>query len=202
LGRGVFGYRTEYNFSAIEDGTSNTALYSERCLSVVTRSDSSNRYGNLKVKESGVYNYAGPSGDPIWTGTFENSYVSNRNGCLDTRKGSDYRTDLGIADPGGYDGWAGCNYTEGHFWSTGFHTVLPPNGPQCISRNNMEQTITAPSSKHTGGVQLALADGAVRFISETIDVGTAKTTPRNRASQYAVWGGLGSRNGGEAVSLP
>jgi prepilin-type N-terminal cleavage/methylation domain-containing protein len=41
------------------------------------------------------------------------------------------------------------------------------------------------SSRHPGGVQLVLADGAVSFISETIDRGT--------------WSALGTRNGGEVV---
>ena len=149
-----------------------------------------------------MYNYAGPSGDPIWTGTGENSYVSNRNGCLDTRNGSDYRTNLGIVYPSAYDGWGGCNYSDGHFWHTVFHTVLPPNGPFCVNRSSMEQVIATPSSNHPGGVQLALADGAVRFISEKIDTGTAKATPKDGASQYSVWGGLGSRDGGETISLP
>jgi len=36
LGRGVFGYATFYNLSAITDGTSNTAVFCERCSSPET----------------------------------------------------------------------------------------------------------------------------------------------------------------------
>jgi prepilin-type processing-associated H-X9-DG protein len=43
-------------------------------------------------------------------------------------------------------------------------------------------------SRHPGGAHFALADGSVRFVSETID--------------YRVYNELGSRAGGETVSIP
>ena len=46
----------------------------------------------------------------------------------------------------------------------------------------------AARSKHSGGVNAALGDGSVRFVSNSIDV--------------AVWRGLGTMAGGEAVSVP
>jgi prepilin-type processing-associated H-X9-DG protein len=46
----------------------------------------------------------------------------------------------------------------------------------------------AARSKHTGGVNLALADGSVRFVSDTVDL--------------AVWRAMGTAMGGEAVVVP
>jgi prepilin-type processing-associated H-X9-DG protein len=46
----------------------------------------------------------------------------------------------------------------------------------------------AARSNHTGGVNIALADGSVRFISDSIDLAT--------------WRGMGTRAGGEVVSIP
>jgi prepilin-type processing-associated H-X9-DG protein len=43
-------------------------------------------------------------------------------------------------------------------------------------------------SRHPGGVNHALADGSVSFVSETVDL--------------LIWHGVTSRNGGEAVQLP
>jgi prepilin-type processing-associated H-X9-DG protein len=61
--------------------------------------------------------------------------------------------------------------------------------------------MVAASSYHSGGVNVSLGDGSVRFISETIDSGTitATTTPVSSGeSPFGVWGALGSINGGEA----
>ncbi|MEZ6136678.1 MAG: DUF1559 domain-containing protein [Pirellulaceae bacterium] len=43
-------------------------------------------------------------------------------------------------------------------------------------------------SHHTGGVSIGLADGSVRFMTQTIDLG--------------IWRGLGTRDGAEVVTLP
>jgi len=48
-------------------------------------------------------------------------------------------------------------------------------------------TVTSRST-HTGGVEVGLVDGSVRFISQSIDLN--------------IWRGLGSRAGGEVVQLP
>jgi prepilin-type processing-associated H-X9-DG protein len=48
---------------------------------------------------------------------------------------------------------------------------------------------------HTGGAQVTLADGSVRFISNNIDCGNyGAGSPAN----FGVWGALGTINGGEA----
>jgi hypothetical protein len=196
LGRGVFGYMTRYNLSVITDGTSNTALYSERC---VHGGNDDNRLGNLRVKESAVFNYDGG----IWSGENQNAAVIDRSACLNTRDGNNYKNPLtGITYPNSYDAWDGGNYCDGHFWLTSFRTVLPPNAPSCVNRVNRDISIITPSSNHTGGVQLALADGSVRFISESIDTGTAIAASKTGKSPFGVWGALGSRNGDEAVSPP
>jgi hypothetical protein len=57
------------------------------------------------------------------------------------------------------------------------------------------------TSNHSGGVVVGAADGSVRFISETIDIGTGDATNRDGGiSNYGVWGAFGSRNGGESVT--
>jgi prepilin-type N-terminal cleavage/methylation domain-containing protein/prepilin-type processing-associated H-X9-DG protein len=78
------------------------------------------------------------------------------------------------------------------FWTGRERTLYthtqPPNGtvPDCISGafRTAPGMVTA-RSLHPGGVNLLMADGSLRFVSENIDT--------------AVWRGLGTRNGAELV---
>ena len=86
----------------------------------------------------------------------------------------------------------------------GFHTVLPPNSPTCLTAGNAESAwgITSTSSFHTGGVNAAYFDGSAHFVSETVDFGPANAAPvRSGPSQFGVWGAMGTPNGGESQSL-
>ncbi|MBC7352007.1 MAG: DUF1559 domain-containing protein [Thermogutta sp.] len=96
---------------------------------------------------------------------------------------------------------------DGRPYFCGFATMVAPNGPSCHwgSVDGNEHMGTA-SSYHPGGVNVAMADGAVRFISQTIDVGNQAIDdvpdPGNRPSPWGVWGALGSCGGGESVAVP
>lgn len=99
---------------------------------------------------------------------------------------------------------------------TGFNTALPPNSPSCVSGTGVADAaaLIAAGSYHTGGANVCMGDGAVRFISETIDCGAytqvlgypdgnlAQPHQWTGASTFGVWGKLGTLMGGEAVSLP
>jgi prepilin-type N-terminal cleavage/methylation domain-containing protein len=69
----------------------------------------------------------------------------------------------------------------GTWWHAGisvlasFQTVYPPNGPSCFGNYPLGNalgvaSVVPASSFHPGGAQHCLADGSVRFISETIEV--------------------------------
>lgn len=84
---------------------------------------------------------------------------------------------------------------KGAFWLTGsrdntlYNHVLPPNQPSC--RNVSGSPFTAGSitatSLHSGGVNTLFADGHVQFVKESINV--------------KVWRAIGTRNGGEVISM-
>lgn len=87
---------------------------------------------------------------------------------------------------------------QGHPHFNAFLTVLSPNGPSCTSHNNMNLSgapvLATASSRHPGGVNVLMGDGATCFIPQTINsVGGM--------SGYGVWGALGTRSGKESVSL-
>ena len=57
-------------------------------------------------------------------------------------------------------------------------------------------------SNHSGGVNVGLADGSVRFVSDTVDCGNLNARyVRSGKSPYGVGGAMGSPQGGETVSL-
>ncbi|MDO5582273.1 MAG: DUF1559 domain-containing protein [Planctomycetia bacterium] len=94
------------------------------------------------------------------------------------------------------------------------NTILPPNSPFCASSSSFNDAspFATVGSYHSGGANVAMADGSVRFISETIDIGNK--TDCNVYSEtgglyqkfigkslWGVWGAMGSINGGES-SVP
>lgn len=73
------------------------------------------------------------------------------------------------------------------YWGPWFNTLMPPNTQYACDQDTSVTTIDikGASSFHVGGVQVTLADGTVRFITENID--------------HGLWVGLGSINGGETA---
>ena len=65
--------------------------------------------------------------------------------------------------------------------------AIPNNDPLMpVSTAGLEYS--AARSRHTGGVNASLCDGSVRFVSNSISLGT--------------WEALGTMNGGEVVGTP
>ncbi len=90
---------------------------------------------------------------------------------------------------------------DGRPYFVGFATMTPPNGPSCHwGEIDGNEHMGAMSSHHTGGGQVAMGDGSVRFISDSIDTGLLAVDDvesPSGMSAYGVWGALGSKAGGE-----
>ncbi len=89
---------------------------------------------------------------------------------------------------------------RGNYWA--FTTVLAPNGPSCTG-NGPGTAILTPRSYHGGGVNAAMMDGAVRFISQNIEAGNRSGAERRFLSDgvgpYGLWGRLGCRADGQPI---
>lgn len=115
------------------------------------------------------------------------------------------------ADAAGIQFWEfgrGARWSDGRPVYSGFQTVLPPNSPSCTSEQGIDEPIVSASSLHERGVHVLMADGAVVFISDSIDagdptkpgigIGPQYTQPGMR-SPYGLWGAIGSRAARETI---
>ena len=97
----------------------------------------------------------------------------------------------------------GINWHDAQPMYVAFNTVLPPNAPACAdggSWGDSRDLVIPPASRHAGGVNALMADGAVRFISENIDTGNLSLRQGLAGeSKYGVWGALGSKAGNDVV---
>ncbi|MDR2439755.1 MAG: DUF1559 domain-containing protein [Planctomycetaceae bacterium] len=219
--RGTFAIHQWNGMHSLTDGTSNTILASERCIATNKRQV---RQGYVLTNLVTPY----PAGGGV-------PHNINAQNCLAAKgTGANITTDIGDDEIGDF---SGKRWLDGAVAYTGFNTILPPNAPSCLGPGSEEvedpdggESSTEPidvivtggivtaSSFHPGGVNAVLADGAVRFISETIDTtsvngatfGTTAPTTAADAIKYiqtsgkswhGLWGAMGSRNGGESASL-
>jgi prepilin-type N-terminal cleavage/methylation domain-containing protein/prepilin-type processing-associated H-X9-DG protein len=152
--------------SDISDGTSNTAAFSEVCNAA--GDDQSPREKKIDCFEFGPQ--------------LNKDIAKARAEFL----AKDWRT-AKIPWDGGWR-YRGFPWREGSIWRTGYNHLLPPNSA-CWWPNDWDawQWVSPASSWHAGGVNVCMADGSVRFVSETINPDA--------------WTAAGSRNGGEVLTL-
>ncbi len=180
--RGVYG-RSWPSIAEVTDGTSNTIAIAE-----FVRPASATGAGMVVLIAADPATYSPLSCRAQWNGR-----VFSTPGLIFT--GDTAR---------GYRAWAG------NLFFNGVTTILPPNSASCMigtATNNPHwmQGVYSAGSGHTGGAQVSMADGSVRFISNSIDTGNlAAVAPLANAgavSPYGVWGALGTKAAGETVSL-
>jgi prepilin-type N-terminal cleavage/methylation domain-containing protein len=172
--RGVFGL-TPTKIADISDGTSNTLLLIERAF--------------------------GGQANRSTKGYFANNVGSLNTSpavCLNTASAGLYLSSQSVMT----DRPAGVQWFDGYPAFTGVTTVLPPNSPSCAADNWGDTWgVFSASSYHTAGVNVLSGDGSVRFISDSVNCGnTSSPEVTSGPSPYGVWGAMGTKSGGEAVS--
>ena len=210
--RGVYrrGNVTTFALGDILDGTSNTAMIGEGII-------------QLLGSEHGAGPQPKPKGMVLATTLTVSSNISL---CYAVSTGSApgnpdyYPFSPTITDNpaiGHYNHYQYHGTIYGFVSCSGFFTMIPPNGPVCgLTVNYSVRSASPAGSYHSGGANIAMADGSVRFVSETIDVGD----PTQDISSYysnpgvddsaityigpspwGVYGAMGSAQGAESKSL-
>ncbi len=153
---GMFNYRGTVRMRDITDGTSNTIAASEHMMG-----DGNNTAGGYSVGDTvrGVAQ-VGPNSFP----TQANLAAWGANAS--TKTGDTTNPPRGDT---------GSNWAYGNIGLTVFNTLLNPNSeyPNCVTcggcGTNDGRGLFAARSRHTGGVHTLMGDGAVRFVSDSIN---------------------------------
>ncbi|TWU16755.1 DUF1559 domain-containing protein [Allorhodopirellula heiligendammensis] len=86
------------------------------------------------------------------------------------------------------------------------NTILPPNNELCMQTHSFNTGVMPPSSRHQGGCHVLMGDGAVKFVTDSIEAGNSSSPhvgeggvrlPAGSQSPFGVWGALGTRASNE-----
>ena len=180
---GVFGFEWWCTMSAIVDGTSNTMGVSEG------------------VRPSSVAGFGDCVTKPGSTG-WDPASLS----ALFSRATKRYLSTCGTYQSycvlRGFRAWDGVMLFSGLTAYTPPNSVLVSDG----TGHTGNQYICSPTSQHSGGVNVMMMDGSIRFVSDTIDCGNQSAGCRgypdtSSKSAYGVWGAMVTKASGETASI-
>jgi prepilin-type N-terminal cleavage/methylation domain-containing protein/prepilin-type processing-associated H-X9-DG protein len=174
-------------FQSVIDGTSNTAMFSEHLIGMSGPDGSRGQLVNRSDKRAkrAMFSVA-ISMTPDDTVNGPAKALQFAQGCANIAGST---VSLGTRNVGAH--WTlGMPYA---IPNNAYSHVNAPNNPRCTYTNSEDTEYwcgilcsAAPTSNHSGGVNVGLADGSVKFIKDSISLPT--------------WWALGTRNGGEVLS--
>ncbi|WZO97595.1 DUF1559 domain-containing protein [Isosphaeraceae bacterium EP7] len=181
---------SSFGVEGIADGTSNTALFSETLMGSGPPAGSVT-LGTTKRKST--YLFVSGLNQAVDQGINGSAAaLLFVNTCKNLPGTTPAKASGGGLAPASGNVWISGNANSGLMWDA-YNHWMPPNSAGCYNAadGNTEQwgninDAQPPSSNHPGGVNMAMADGSVKFIKDTVSVPT--------------WWALGTRAGGEILS--
>jgi prepilin-type processing-associated H-X9-DG protein len=186
-----FAWTTQRNLApvtiaSVQDGTSNTSLVSEHLIGLPGVTSTSILAGDKVNSRRAVFNNTANNGA---------SYDQGPAGSTKAQAFALACQNLPATTNSIATATFGYSWTMGypqHQAMNAFSHYAVPNTLACADPGETNTTYggyggsVAPNSNHPGGVNLAMADGSVKFIKNSIGLTT--------------WWAIGTRNGGEVVS--
>ena len=190
-GRGVFVTRVVTGFRDVLDGTSNTIAAGEIATDLGDR--------DKRTLPRGSIGFANALNNPLFC----------RND-VDPLRPQFWKPNPPVTQTAAANQGRGFRWASGTATYSSFNTILPPNSEVCVTFVDTGQGMLPASSRHQGGVHVLMTDGAIKFITDSIEAGNsangtvADLQTGNRApgsiSPYGLWGSLGTRAVKEVIS--
>lgn len=202
--RGAFAPTEALGFRDILDGLSNTIVAGELLTDL---GDRDKRTGLMRA--NAVYEvYRNPAYCLKFLDTARPQFI-------------DATIDAGPGSMTAAQNRRGFKWASGLPAYTGITTILPPNRESCLAAGGAASAgALPPSSRHQGGVHVMLGDGAIKFVTDSIDAGDVDSGSANTIfnrpgpgefsvapalpgspSRFGIWGALGTRAKSEVVSI-
>ncbi len=192
--RGMFVPRVVTRLSDTTDGLSSTILLGELATAL----------GDRDTRTCPIW---GPGAtvlrdDPAWARERELIDIDRPQFWANPDRGDVLSAETGMR--------RGYRWADGMPLYTGCNTILPPNREITLSDDRDDcWGVLPPSSRHQGGAQICFGDGAVRFITDSVDAGRPdqptvyEGSPNSPPceSPFGVWGAMGTRASGELEML-
>ncbi|MGB7328087.1 MAG: DUF1559 domain-containing protein [Rubripirellula sp.] len=175
---GIHWIDAAVGFNAITDGLSNTAAFSESLLGVLEQAptEPTNDFLRRRTMMNVRCAFIDRSRRPSTPGMAGYSLPDDPSQLeAYTRASSLFR---------GWSGQRGAGWINGREYWTGYTHYHPPQSG-IPDMQTCGWGVFGARSNHPGGVHLALCDGSVRFVSESIDLRT--------------WRAVGARNDGQVL---
>ncbi len=197
LHRGVFAPYSQFKFRDILDGLSNTIAMGEIVSNL----------GDNAVNGSISWNSGGGGNDH-----FLNPLHCVDSGEIDPKRPRFWCPTGGAGCTPPVSIFNGETNGRGMSWASAFRlsisavfTVRPPNSELCIGQWADNEGNFSASSHHQGGCHILMADGAVIFMTDSVDTGNQKapgidhTNNPGNQSPYGLWGALGTKASSETI---